>query len=162
LFETSPKLQLKQLEAELRAVLDAVPSGALLIAVDGQIRFANAHFAVLFGLDLSVLAGLARIEDLARLLEPLLCVQGAFVALWKSFAAGVTGPTHDELELAGPARRVFERDARPVLDDEGRPLGWLEIYSEITNQRHIQSKLVQTEKNGGARPVGFWNRARTQ
>ena len=146
LSETSPELQLKQLEAELRAVLDAVHSGALLIAVDGQIRFANAHFGVLFGLDLSVLASLARIDDLARLLEPLLCVPAAFVAPWKSFAAGATVPTHDELEWAGPARRVFERHARPVLDNEGRPLGWLEIYSEITSQRHIQSKLVQTEK----------------
>lgn len=145
--ETSPRLQVKQLQGELRSVLDAVHSGALLIAVDGQIRFANAHFGMLFGLDPSVLASLKRIEDVAHLLDPLLCVPGAFVAPWKVFAAcAANGPIHDELELKGPARRVFERHARPVLDDEGRRLGWLEIYSEVTNQRHIQSKLVQTEK----------------
>lgn len=146
LSETSPKLQLKQLESELRAVLDAVHSGALLIAVNGQIRFANAHFGTLFELDPNVLAGFAGIEDIAHLIEPLLRVPRAFVAPWKSFAAGANGPIHDELELAGPARRVFERHARAVLDDGGRRLGWLEIYSEITNQRHIHSKLVQTEK----------------
>jgi len=146
LSETSPKLQLKQLEAELRGVLDAVHSGVLLVAVDGRIRFANAHFGMLFGLDSGVLAGLANIEDVAHALDPLLRVPGAFVAPWKSFVTGANVPIHDELELAGPARRVFERHARPVLDDGGRPLGWLEIYSEITNQRHIQSKLVQTEK----------------
>ncbi|MHB8485030.1 MAG: hybrid sensor histidine kinase/response regulator [Candidatus Acidiferrales bacterium] len=146
LSETSPQLQLKQLEAELRGVLDAVHSGALLIAADGRIRFVNAHFGMLFGLDATVLAGLANIEDVAHALDPLLRVPGAFAAPWQSFATGANGPIHDELELAGPARRVFERYSRPVLDDGGRPLGWLEIYSEITNQRHIQSKLVQTEK----------------
>ena len=99
LSETSPKLQLKQLEAELRSVLDAVRSGALLIAADGRIRFANAHFGMLFGLDSSVLAGLANIEDVAHVLDPLLRVPGAFVAPWKSFAAGANGPTHDELEI---------------------------------------------------------------
>ena len=141
-----PKLELKQLEAELRGVLDAVHSGVLLLAVDGQIRFANAHFGTLFGLDPGVLTSLARIEDVAHLLGPLLRAPGAFVERWKFFATGANGPVHDEFELAGPARRVFERYARPVLDDGGRPLGWLQIYSEITNQRHIQSKLAQTEK----------------
>ena len=146
LSETSPKLQLKQLEAELRTVLDAVHSGVLLVAIDGQIRFANAHFGMLFGLEPGVLAGLARIEDVADLLEPPLRIPGAFVAPWKSFATGANAPIHDELESAGPVRRVFERYACPVLGDGGRRLGWLEIYSEITNQRCIQSKLVQTEK----------------
>lgn len=142
----SPELELKQLEAELRSVLHAVHSGVLLLAVDGQIRFANAHFGTLFDLDPGVLASLVRIEDIARLLEPLLCVPGPFVAPRKFFATGANGPIRDEFELAGPARRVFERYAHTVLDDGGRPLGWLQIYSEITNQRHIQSKLVQTEK----------------
>ncbi|HEV2314337.1 MAG TPA: ATP-binding protein [Candidatus Acidoferrales bacterium] len=134
------------MEAELRSVLDAVHSGVLLLAVDGQIRFANAHFGTLFDLDPGVLASLVRIEDIARLLEPLLRVPGPFVAPWKFFATGANGPIRDEFELAGPARRVFERYAHTVLDDGGQPLGWLQIYSEITNQRHIQSKLVQTEK----------------
>ena len=135
-----------QLEAELRGLLDAVHSGVLLLAVDGQIRFANAHFGTLFGLDPGVLASLARIEDVAHLLEPLLRVPGPPAARSKFFAMGANGPIHDEFELAGPARRVIERHARPLLGDGGRPLGWLQIYSEITNQRQIQSKLVQTEK----------------
>src|SRR5579864_5764048 len=76
LARMTPELELKQLEAELRAVLDAVHSGVLLLAVDGRIRFANGHFGTLFGLDPGVLASLARIEDLARLFDPLLRVPG--------------------------------------------------------------------------------------
>ncbi|HKV27914.1 MAG TPA: ATP-binding protein [Candidatus Acidoferrales bacterium] len=144
--EMGPKSQSNALQPELRSVLGAVRSGVLLIAADGQIRFANTHFGALFGLDPRVLANLAHIEGVARLLEPRLRVRGAFAAPWKSFAAGSNGAVQDELELAGPEPRVFERDARPVLDDNGRRLGWIEIYSEITKQRHIQSKLVQTEK----------------
>jgi two-component system NtrC family sensor kinase len=50
------------------------------------------------------------------------------------------------LELVRPARRVLERFSRPVLDAEGRSLGWLEIYSDVTGKRQTQSKMLQTEK----------------
>ncbi|HEV2617967.1 MAG TPA: ATP-binding protein [Candidatus Acidoferrales bacterium] len=143
---TNPKLQSAPLQPELRSVLDSVRSGIMLIAMNGQIRFANARFEALFDLAPGSLASLARIEDLTRLLEPRLRLPGTFAAPWMSFAAGSNDPVQDELEFADPARRVFERSARPVLDDEGGRLGWLETYWEITNQRHIQSKLVQTEK----------------
>jgi two-component system NtrC family sensor kinase len=48
--------------------------------------------------------------------------------------------------MVRPARKVFERYARPVLDVEGRRLGWLELYRDITAERQIQAKLLQTEK----------------
>ncbi len=143
---TSPKLQSTPLPPELRSVLDSVRSGVMLIAMDGQVRFVNARFESLFDLAAGDLESLPRIEDLACLIEPRLRLPGTFAAPWKSFAAGSSGPVQDELEFAGSERRVFERSARPVLDDGGRSLGWLETYWEITNQRHIQSKLVQTEK----------------
>src|SRR4029077_5397599 len=43
-------------------------------------------------------------------------------------------------------RRVLERFSRPVLDSDGRPVGWLELYHDVTGDRQIQSKLLQTEK----------------
>ena len=45
-----------------------------------------------------------------------------------------------------PTRRILERFARPVLDREGRAVGWLELYYDVTGERQIQSKLLQTEK----------------
>jgi len=138
--------QRKQLEAELHSVLDAVPSGVLLLAPDGRIRFANARFETLFGLGAKTVDALEGIADLLPLIEPRFRSSAAFIAPLKSFVAGSRDSMRDELELAGHARRVLERYARPVLGDDGQPLGWLEIYSDITHQRQIQSKLLQTEK----------------
>jgi two-component system NtrC family sensor kinase len=33
-----------------------------------------------------------------------------------------------------------------VQDSEGRAIGWLELYTDVTGERQIQSKLLQTEK----------------
>jgi two-component system NtrC family sensor kinase len=41
---------------------------------------------------------------------------------------------------------VIERYGRPVRDSQGCRIGWLEVYRDITNQRLIQSKMLQTEK----------------
>lgn len=144
--EQSAEQERKQLEAELRSVLGTVHSGVLLLAPDGGIRFANTRFGMLFGLDARTVEELEGITDLALLIELRVRFPAAFLGPWKSFVAGSSDAVQDELELAGPARRVFERYARPVLGDDGRRLGWLEIYSDITNQRQIQSKLLQTEK----------------
>ncbi len=146
MLEAKAERRQKRSEAEFHRVLDAVTSGVLLIAPDGQIRFANAHFGRLFGLEAETMARLKSFEGVACHLEPRFRCPAAFLAPWKSFAAGSGDAIRDELEFAGTARRIFERCARPILDDEGRPLGWLEIYSDITTQRHIQSKLLQTEK----------------
>ena len=48
--------------------------------------------------------------------------------------------------MSGPTRRILERFARPVLDREGRAVGWLELYYDVTGERQIQSKLLQSEK----------------
>ena len=52
----------------------------------------------------------------------------------------------DEFELIRPTRRIVERFARPLFKPDGTRLGWLEVYRDITGQRLIQSKLLQTEK----------------
>lgn len=144
--EHTEERQRKQLEAELRSVLDAVHSGVLLVAPDGRIRFANSRFGTLFGLEAKTLEALEDFDSLKRLLGPRFRVPAVFSAAWESFAGGSCDVVRDEIEFAGPARRVLERRARPVLDDAGGRIGWLEIYSDITDQRQIQSKLLQTEK----------------
>src|SRR5262249_40199936 len=52
----------------------------------------------------------------------------------------------DEFELVHPTRRIVERFARPLFRTDGSRLGWLEVYRDITGQRFIQSKLLQSEK----------------
>jgi signal transduction histidine kinase/CheY-like chemotaxis protein len=132
--------------AELRGVLDSVPVGVLLIGPAGRIRFTNAKFAQLLGLGSGGLSQIETYEALARAVAGRFRDTKAFSYRWHTRCDGSGEPARDELELSAPARRVLERVARPVVDLEGRAVGWLETYQDITSQRHFQSKLLQTEK----------------
>jgi signal transduction histidine kinase/CheY-like chemotaxis protein len=136
----------RQLDSELRSVLDSVQVGVVLVDPSGQIRFSNARFGQLFGLVARQLGDFANFEELEELIGKRFHDPGAFLAPWKSYVRGAGEPRHDELELTRPVKRVIERYSRPVLDSEGRSVGWSELYSDVTGERQIQSKLLQAEK----------------
>ena len=138
--------RLRQTTAELKSVLDSVETGILLLDPAGRLRFSNDRFGQLFGLPSQKLASLEGFPELEALVAGRIRNRESFAAPWKSFIAGAGAPAHDELEMTRPARRVLERYSRPVLDDVGRPVGWLELYYDVTGDRQIQSKLLQTEK----------------
>jgi signal transduction histidine kinase/FixJ family two-component response regulator len=136
----------RQMEAEISSVLDAVEVAILLFDSTGRLRFSNARFAQYFSLDILQLRKLEGFEELEDLVAKRFRDPEIFSAPWRSFAGGDGVPRHDELEMTRPSKRVLERFSRPVLDGEGRCIGWLELYSDVTGEREIQSKLLQTEK----------------
>ncbi|MGA8143660.1 MAG: ATP-binding protein [Candidatus Acidiferrales bacterium] len=136
----------RQLEAELSSLLDALEAGVIVFDPSGHIRFANARFGQLFSLNLQNTQELEAFEDLEKVVAQRFREPHTFSQSWKRFAAGAETPSHDELELMRPARRVLERFSRPVLGRDGRAAGWLELYYDVTGKREIQSKLLQTEK----------------
>ncbi len=136
----------KQLEAELRVVLDAVPAGVLLLDTVGRVQFLNPAFAQLFGVDFRQARRAGHIENLETLLRDRFRAATSLSFRWRSSREGDGKPAVDELELLKPVRRVIERSSLPVEDRDGRATGWLEIYQDITSRRHFQSKLLQTEK----------------
>src|ERR1700723_3010003 len=142
----SPETECKQVEAELLTVLDSVQAGALLISPAGRLRYSNARFGQYFAVEHGRLEMLETMFELEQLIAPRFQSPEGFGQRWKQFAAGQQQPAHDELEMLRPVRRVLERFARPVLDREGAPVGWLELYYDVTGERQIQSKLLQTEK----------------
>ena len=142
--------------------LDSVQAGAILLNPAGSIRFINARFSQYFAMDHRQVRSLEVVEDLHALIAPRFRTPETFAAPWRAFAAGSAEPGHDELEMTRPTRRVLERFARPVQDNEGRTVGWLELYTDVTGERQIQSKLLQTGKNGGGGPAGVRNRARIE
>jgi len=143
------ELHWRQVESELRGVLDSVQSAIVLYSAAGQIRFANARFAELLGLDLRELRKIQSSDEFAHLIAPRFRNPDAFAAPRRSFVEGAEGsgePGHDEIEISRPTRRVIERFFRPVLDSERSAIGWLELYSDVTAERQTQSKMLQTEK----------------
>jgi len=136
----------RQTEAEILSVLDAVEVAIVLFDPSGRLRFSNARFAQYFSLDILQLRKLVGFEELEGLVGKRFRDPEVFSAPWKSFIDGEGLPQHDELEMTRPSKRVLERFSRPVLDGEGRQIGWLELYNDVTGEREIQSKLLQTEK----------------
>jgi signal transduction histidine kinase/CheY-like chemotaxis protein len=145
-IRTDEPLQSAQLEAELRAVLDTVPGGVLLLDMAGRVRFVNPNFARLLGVDFRRAREAGTFENLEHLLKNRFRVANSFSFRWRASREGIVKPAVDELELVKPARPVIERTSRQVLDREGRATGWLEIYQDITSRRQFQSKILQTEK----------------
>jgi len=136
----------RHLEAELRSVLDSLQVGVVLVDPSGRVRFSNARFAQLFGLEARAIHEAVNLEALQELIATRFRDPAAFSTPWKSYLSGAAEPGHDELELTRPTQRVLERFFRPVLDAEGRTLGWLELYADVTGQRKIQATMLQTEK----------------
>lgn len=134
----------RQLAAELRCVLEAAQCGILLLDRSGSVRHLNDCLKDYLGIEAG--ASPANYDDLARLAKPMLRNPGAFCSPWEAFTQGSCAEFRDELVLAGIKRQVLAREARPVSGEDGQPIGWLEIYRDITSQRQIQSKLFQTEK----------------
>ncbi|HXX46035.1 MAG TPA: ATP-binding protein [Candidatus Acidoferrales bacterium] len=136
----------RHLEAELRSVLDSLQVGVILLDPSGHIRGSNARFEQLFGLSRRSIREAAGFEALQEQIAARFRDAAAFSAPWRSYLAGTAEPGNDELELMRPAPRIFERFYRPVLDAEGRSIGWFELYADVTGERQIQAKMLQTEK----------------
>ncbi len=136
----------RHLEAELRSVLDSLQVGVILLDPSGRIRFSNARFGQLFALSPRAIHEAENFQALQELIAARFRDPAAFSAPWKSCLIGAAEPGHDELELMRPAPRVLERFYRPVLDAERRHIGWFELYSDVTGERQIQAKMLQTEK----------------
>ena len=133
-------------ESELRSVLDCVQVGIVLFDPSGRVRFSNVRFGKIFGLNARDLERIENAKELEELIALRLQDPEAFAAPRRVLLRGAGEPGHDELEIIRPARRVIERFWHPVLDVEGRAVGWLELYSDVTGERQIQSKMLQTEK----------------
>jgi len=136
----------RQVEAELRSVLDSVRACVVLFDLSGRLRSSSVRFGQLFGLEARQLEKITAYEEFAELVAGRFRDPEAFSAPWKSFQEGRAEPCHDELEIMRPTQRLIERFSRPVLDAEKRPVGWLEIYSDVTGERRVRSKMLHTEK----------------
>jgi two-component system NtrC family sensor kinase len=139
-------VQASRLEAELRSVLDSVHAGILLADRSGQIRYVNHRFVQLLGVDPLQQPELRHLDALAAAVQDRFRNPEEFAERWRQLRREREEVCVDELEMVRPTRKIIERCARPVLDRAGRCLGWLEVYRDLTQQRLIQTQLVQTEK----------------
>jgi PAS domain S-box-containing protein len=133
-------------EAEMAAVLESIESGVLLADSEGRILLASNRLASIFGLEPRRVLEFGTIQALIDGLACQFLRPAEMAARWREHVGQGEEAGWDEFEIVRPARKIVERFARPLHKPDGRRLGWLEIYRDITSQRLTQSKLLQTEK----------------
>jgi len=136
----------ERLEAEMAALLDSIESGVLLLDTDGRILKASDRLAAIFGIESRRLLELGTIDALIDSLAYHFLRPAETAARWREHVRQGDEASWDEFELVRPSRKIVERFIRPLHKPDGTRLGWLEVYRDITGQRLIQSKLLQTEK----------------
>lgn len=136
----------ERLESELAGLLDSIDSGVLLLDADGRIVRASDRLAAIFGIDSQRMLEMGTLDALMASLAGHLVRPAETVARWRERVRRGEEASWDEFELTRPSRKIVERFARPLLSGDGSRIGWLEVYRDITGQRLIQSKLLQTEK----------------
>jgi two-component system NtrC family sensor kinase len=136
----------ERLEAEMGGLLDSIESGVLLLDAEGRIRMASDRLAAIFGTESHRLLEYGTIDALIASLAQHFLRPAETAARWREQVRQGDEASWDEFELVRPTRKIVERFSRPIYQRDGRRLGWLEVFRDITAQRLIQSKLLQTEK----------------
>jgi signal transduction histidine kinase/ActR/RegA family two-component response regulator len=135
-----------RLKVEMLGVMDSIDSGVLMLDAAGNIRVVSDRFAQIVGLEARSLLELGTIDALIDSLAGRFTHPGETAARWREHVRRGDEAGWDELELARPSHKFVERFVRPLLDASGARVGWLEVYRDITGQRLMQSKRLQTEK----------------
>jgi two-component system NtrC family sensor kinase len=132
-------------EAVLTAVLESAECGILLFGSGGELWAVNDQLAGILGVAPERLREWGNLEAFVEQLTPHFAHGEGVAMRWRQrFRNGEA--CWDELELIRPEKKILERCARPVLDRHKQPLGWLELYRDISGQRQIQSRLLHSER----------------
>jgi two-component system NtrC family sensor kinase len=145
--DESPRArEFDEVQAELQQVLEWLDEGVVVFDENDRIRAKNARFLQILGLSTDDGASLQSLEDLIRRTAKNAKEPEKFTARWKAFAEGAGERMREELAMARPLPQVIERSTRAIVAGNGRNLGRVEVYREMSAQRMFQSRMMQTEK----------------
>jgi len=145
--DESPRArEFDEVQAELQQVLEWLDEGVVVFDENDRIRAKNARFLQILGLSTDDGASLQSLEDLIRRTAKNAKEPEKFTARWKAFAEGAGERMREELAMERPLPQVIERSTRAIVAGNGRNLGRVEVYREMSAQRMFQSRMMQTEK----------------
>jgi signal transduction histidine kinase/ActR/RegA family two-component response regulator len=133
-------------EAQLFHVIEWLEEGVVLFDTQNSIQSMNSRFAQIAGLAPEESGRIKTLHGLIARLADQSAEPEKFAKRWRDLARGQDSGAREEIQLMRPVPRVLERTARPVLDADGKRIGRVEIYRDLTAQRVFQAKLLQTEK----------------
>lgn len=130
----------------LEALLEASRSGVILFDRAGRATYVNGAFRRLFGTDgagaPALLVGLPHAEIEAALRT---CQAGGAPSTVLSRPRGGAEPAESEandeelrIQLAfDPQPRVLRRYTAPVQSADGKPLGWMDVFDDVTQAHEV-------------------------
>ena len=136
----------EEVEAELRQTIGWMEEGVVLFDEAGRVRAANERFHRMLGLTAEEAASADTLEELLRLAAPHARDPELFESAWRALEDSPEGDTQEELLMNWPVPQTLERCAREITTENGRRLGRVEVYREMTARRMFQSRMAQTEK----------------
>jgi PAS domain S-box-containing protein len=136
----------EEVEIELRQTVEWMEEGVVLFDEAGRVRAVNERFHRMLGLTGEEAAGAGTFEDLVRLAARHARDPEAFERNWRELAESPGGETQEELQMDWPVLQTIERCTREITGDNGRRLGRVEVYREMTARRMFQSRMAETEK----------------
>ena len=138
--------RLDHAEAQLLTVIEWLDEGVVLFDAKHGVQAMNSRFLQFVGLTPEETGRVTTLNGLIMRLADQVAEPEKFARRWRDLARNPDGGARDEIQMPRPVPRVLERVARPVLDADGRRIGRVEIYRDLTAQRLSQSKLLHTEK----------------
>jgi len=136
----------EDVETELRQTVGWMEEGVVLFDESGRVRAANERFHRLLGITAEETFEAQTFEDLLRLAAPHAHDPERFARDWRELADAPQGETQEELQMSWPVPQAIERCTREIIGANGRHLGRVEVYREMTARRMFQSRMAQTEK----------------
>ncbi len=135
----------KERERGLGEALEWVEEGILVVGRDGAIQSMNGRLREILGVSEKEGRGLRSAEDLLQAIVKNAANPEAFEAGWR--AAEQDGQDLvQEFEWKWPVPQVVQRMTRRVVDEQGKPIGRVEVYRDTTARRLFQERMVQSDK----------------
>ncbi|MBA3376480.1 MAG: PAS domain-containing protein [Actinobacteria bacterium] len=123
--------------AELQRILESTDEGILLVGRDLALRFANARLSELLGASLHVHIGENVHHLLTELVAHRVAEPEAFLARTRHLYGTMEQVSTDVVAVTEPPR-TLSRYSAPVRDAAGQTIGRVEVYRDVTAERHAR------------------------
>jgi signal transduction histidine kinase/FixJ family two-component response regulator len=130
----------------LQQAIDWLEEGVAVFDNHGAILARNMMFLRYLGLDTAEGRGLRTLAQILPAAAKNAAQPELFAAEWRTLSNNDTEAVHEELSMAQPVAQVIQRYARPILGENGKNLGRVEVYRPASAGLKFQSKLEQAEK----------------
>lgn len=130
----------------LAAVLEAVGSGVMMVDKSLTVRLANKKLGELLNINVSEMIGRSVEELVAGTIKPRFKDPERYERRLHYLYRNMEEVVTEELEMVRPVHRYLQRYSAPVYDESGQVAGRIEVYTDRTEQKHLEQQLIQSEK----------------